>query len=62
MFLLITKRDVMSPNFQVVENDDDGGFLKLSKTNEWISGDNSAPLNKKVIAKVFFWLFSFSGS
>ncbi|XP_030522409.1 uncharacterized protein LOC115735341 isoform X2 [Rhodamnia argentea] len=36
---------------QVVENDDDGGFLKLSKTNEWISGDNSAPLNKKVIAK-----------
>ncbi|XP_030457102.1 uncharacterized protein LOC115677988 [Syzygium oleosum] len=36
---------------QVDENDDDGGFLKLSKTNEWILGDNSAPLNKKAIAK-----------
>ncbi|KAL3718352.1 hypothetical protein ACJRO7_003481 [Eucalyptus globulus] len=36
---------------QVFEDDDDGGFLKLSKTNEWILGDNSAPLNKKAIAK-----------
>ncbi|KDP36985.1 hypothetical protein JCGZ_08624 [Jatropha curcas] len=36
---------------QVMGRDDDGGFLKLSRTQEWISGDNSAPMNKKAIAK-----------
>ncbi|KAF8009479.1 hypothetical protein BT93_J0466 [Corymbia citriodora subsp. variegata] len=46
-----TLRDSPQDPDQVIENDDDGGFLKLSKTNEWILGDNSAPLNKKVIAK-----------
>ncbi|BBH05238.1 hypothetical protein Prudu_016573 [Prunus dulcis] len=35
---------------QVAENDA-GGFLKLSRTNEWVLGDISAPINKKAIAK-----------
>ncbi|ONI01372.1 hypothetical protein PRUPE_6G135900 [Prunus persica] len=35
---------------QVAENDT-GGFLKLSRTNEWVLGDISAPINKKAIAK-----------
>ena len=39
---------------QVIESQDDGGFLKLSRTQEWILGEESEPMNKKVIAKV--WL------
>ncbi|TYI80422.1 hypothetical protein E1A91_D05G086300v1 [Gossypium mustelinum] len=35
---------------QVIESDDDSGFLKLSRTQEWLLGDNSAPRNKKAIA------------
>ena len=35
-------------------SDSDGGFLKLSRTYEWVSGENSAPVNKKAIAKVCF--------
>uniref|UniRef100_A0A803R3I0 Uncharacterized protein n=1 Tax=Cannabis sativa TaxID=3483 RepID=A0A803R3I0_CANSA len=38
------------PN-QVTESGDDGGFLKLTRTQEWIQGDISAPINKKAIAK-----------
>lgn len=37
-----------------MESDNDGGFLKLSRTHQWVSGDNSAPVNKKAIAKVCF--------
>lgn len=37
---------------QIIETDSDGGFLKLTKTQEWISGDNSPPINKKVTDKV----------
>ncbi|TYH69978.1 uncharacterized protein [Gossypium hirsutum] len=37
---------------QVIESDDDSGFLKLSRTQEWLLGDNSAPRNKKAIAKL----------
>lgn len=40
-----------------MESDSDGGFLKLSRTYEWVSGDNSAPVNKKAIAKVAFSCF-----
>ncbi|KDO58308.1 hypothetical protein CISIN_1g031065mg [Citrus sinensis] len=37
---------------QVIESDNDDGFLKLSKTREWwLLGDNSAPINKKPSAK-----------
>ncbi|GMY15777.1 NF-kappa-B inhibitor-like protein 2 isoform 1 [Fagus crenata] len=36
---------------QVMVSDSDGGFLKLSRTYEWVSGENSAPVNKKAIAK-----------
>ncbi|XP_044483878.1 uncharacterized protein LOC123209800 isoform X2 [Mangifera indica] len=36
---------------QVVETGNDDGFLKLSKTREWLLGDNSAPINKKPSAK-----------
>ncbi|KAB2028187.1 hypothetical protein ES319_D05G082000v1 [Gossypium barbadense] len=37
---------------QVIESDDDSGFLKLSRTQEWLLSDNSAPRNKKAIAKL----------
>ncbi|KAL2328443.1 hypothetical protein Fmac_021870 [Flemingia macrophylla] len=37
---------------QIIETDSDGGFLKLTQTQEWISGDNSPPMNKKVTEKV----------
>ncbi|GMN61118.1 hypothetical protein TIFTF001_030209 [Ficus carica] len=40
----------------VTESDDDGGFLKLSRTQEWLSGDSSAPINKKAVAKVLLLL------
>ncbi|KAF8403530.1 hypothetical protein HHK36_011634 [Tetracentron sinense] len=36
---------------EVMENEDEGGFLKLTKTHEWIAGDNMAPINKKAVAK-----------
>ncbi|XP_022973155.1 uncharacterized protein LOC111471665 [Cucurbita maxima] len=36
----------------VDENDDGGGFLKLSATQAWVSGGNSAPINKKVGDKI----------
>ncbi|KAK9175495.1 hypothetical protein WN944_027502 [Citrus x changshan-huyou] len=36
---------------QVIESDNDDGFLKLLKTHEWLLGDNSAPINKKPSAK-----------
>lgn len=41
-----------------METGNDDGFLKLSKTREWLLGDNSAPINKKPSAKVnvFCWL------
>ncbi|KAM7496955.1 hypothetical protein LguiA_021369 [Lonicera macranthoides] len=32
-------------------DDNEGGFLKLTSTNEWLLGNNSAPVNKKVTAK-----------
>ncbi|KAJ4724929.1 NF-kappa-B inhibitor-like protein [Melia azedarach] len=36
---------------QVIESDNDDGFLKLSTTHEWLLGDDSAPINKKPTAK-----------
>ncbi|XP_050203622.1 uncharacterized protein LOC126653726 isoform X2 [Mercurialis annua] len=36
---------------EVMEDQEVGGFLKLTTTNEWISGADSAPINKKAIAK-----------
>ncbi|KAH1225183.1 hypothetical protein GmHk_11G032149 [Glycine max] len=36
---------------QIIETDSDGGFLKLTRTQEWLTGDNSPPINKKVTAK-----------
>ncbi|TYJ33174.1 hypothetical protein E1A91_A05G084800v1 [Gossypium mustelinum] len=44
--------DTAEQSQQVIEIDDDSGFLKLSRTQEWLLGDNSAPRNKKAIAKV----------
>ncbi|KAK4780487.1 hypothetical protein SAY87_016593 [Trapa incisa] len=35
-----------------VESYDEGGFLKLSKTYEWLAGEDSAPLNKKATSKL----------
>ncbi|KAL1345610.1 hypothetical protein HN51_019345 [Arachis hypogaea] len=38
---------------QITEsNIDDDGFLKLSRTQEWVLGENSAPINKKLNAKM----------
>ncbi|KAJ0960700.1 hypothetical protein J5N97_001427 [Dioscorea zingiberensis] len=38
-------------NDNVVEDENSGGFLKLTRTKEWISGDNTAPVNRKLAAK-----------
>ncbi|KAJ1440722.1 hypothetical protein SESBI_01792 [Sesbania bispinosa] len=45
--------DTSQQTEQIIETNNDGGFLKLSSAQEWISGDNSAPINKKVTAKAF---------
>ncbi|KAE8688734.1 hypothetical protein F3Y22_tig00110956pilonHSYRG00091 [Hibiscus syriacus] len=44
--------DAAEQSEQAMGSDDDSGFLKLSTTQEWLLGDNSAPSNKKTIAKV----------
>ncbi|KAI3450736.1 hypothetical protein Pfo_007401 [Paulownia fortunei] len=37
---------------QLLEEENEGGFLKLKRTSEWLSGDNnSAPMNKKMASK-----------
>ncbi|PWA40283.1 hypothetical protein CTI12_AA564000 [Artemisia annua] len=33
------------------EDENPGGFLKLTATNEWLLGENTAPINKKMRAK-----------
>lgn len=44
----------------MVEDESVGGFLKLTKTHEWVSGDTVvAPLNKKLTAKVCFYAVTF---
>ncbi|KAK7312660.1 hypothetical protein VNO77_36701 [Canavalia gladiata] len=44
--------DTSQQTEQIIETDNDGGFLKLTSTQEWILGDNSAPINRKETAKV----------
>ncbi|KAK7257605.1 hypothetical protein RIF29_31688 [Crotalaria pallida] len=44
--------DTSQPTEQIIETASDGGFLKLSSTQEWVLGDNSAPMNKKMTAKM----------
>ncbi|CAN6467289.1 unnamed protein product [Victoria cruziana] len=57
-------RDVMRPGmseaneasvslqkFPEADNDEDGGFLKLKNTQDWVAGTQVAPLNKKRVAK-----------
>ncbi|KAI4334205.1 hypothetical protein L6164_018923 [Bauhinia variegata] len=46
------RTNTSQPTEQITENNDDDGFLKLSKTQEWLLGDDSAPINKKVTTKV----------
>ncbi|XP_064939270.1 uncharacterized protein LOC103998198 isoform X2 [Musa acuminata AAA Group] len=36
---------------EVVETDNNSGFLKLTRTREWVSGQSIAPANKKEVAK-----------
>ncbi|TXG73565.1 hypothetical protein EZV62_002144 [Acer yangbiense] len=43
--------DTPQQSDQDVGSDNDDGFLKLSRTREWLLGDNSAPINKKPTAK-----------
>lgn len=44
--------DIPQESEQVMESDNNGGFLKLSRTQEWVLGENAAaPMNKKAIAK-----------
>lgn len=41
--------------------DDESGFLKLKPTQEWIAGETeSAPMNRKALAKVCHLYFEFS--
>ncbi|PKI73392.1 hypothetical protein CRG98_006330, partial [Punica granatum] len=40
--------DFQQQNLSLENN---GGFLKLSRTHKWVVGDDSAPLNKKTVAK-----------
>ncbi|KAK2433669.1 NF-kappa-B inhibitor protein [Trifolium repens] len=37
---------------QIIDTNSDGGFLKLSSTQEWLLGENSAPINRKMTAKI----------
>ncbi|KAL0417574.1 UNVERIFIED_CONTAM: hypothetical protein Sradi_1170900 [Sesamum radiatum] len=38
---------------QLLEEESEGGFLKLKRTSEWLLGDdNSAPMNRKMTSKV----------
>ncbi|KAG6481256.1 hypothetical protein ZIOFF_057852 [Zingiber officinale] len=39
-------------NGQVMDTNSDSGFLKLTSARDWISGRNSAPVNKKAVAKL----------
>ncbi|KAF9676348.1 hypothetical protein SADUNF_Sadunf09G0129300 [Salix dunnii] len=44
--------DIPQESEQDMESDNNGGFLKLSRTQEWVLGENAAaPMNKKAIAK-----------
>ncbi|KAL8116843.1 hypothetical protein AgCh_023137 [Apium graveolens] len=36
-----------------VDDESEGGFLKLKATSEWLLCDNTAPVNKKVMYEVF---------
>ncbi|KAF9591836.1 hypothetical protein IFM89_008486 [Coptis chinensis] len=36
---------------EVMENENESGFLKLTKAYKWILGDNSAPINNKAVVK-----------
>lgn len=43
-----------------VHDDDESGFLKLKPTQEWIGWESdSAPINKKALAKVSHLLLNF---
>ncbi|RWR74895.1 hypothetical protein CKAN_00325000 [Cinnamomum micranthum f. kanehirae] len=51
---VVAETNIVDENSEVLEVTDDdnsGGFLKLTKTQEWVSGDNVAPVNKKLVAK-----------
>ncbi|KAG9128969.1 hypothetical protein Leryth_014744 [Lithospermum erythrorhizon] len=44
--------EVISQEAKGEENN--GGFLKLTTTNEWLSGGDEAPVNRKLTMKVFY--------
>uniref|UniRef100_A0A5B7BB07 CGL160/ATPI domain-containing protein n=1 Tax=Davidia involucrata TaxID=16924 RepID=A0A5B7BB07_DAVIN len=46
-----TLTDTTQLSEEALGNEDQGGFLKLTRTQEWVFGDNTAPVNKKMIAK-----------
>ncbi|XP_017254836.1 uncharacterized protein LOC108224661 isoform X2 [Daucus carota subsp. sativus] len=35
-----------------IDEESEGGFLKLKRTTEWLLGDNTAPVNKKVMIEL----------
>ncbi|KAI3996448.1 hypothetical protein MKX01_001286 [Papaver californicum] len=43
--------DLLPDEEEVMETENDGGFLKLTKTLEWVSGDETAPVSRKQIYK-----------
>ncbi|XP_057475076.1 uncharacterized protein LOC130763138 isoform X2 [Actinidia eriantha] len=44
--------DVTQQSKETTEDENEAGFLKLTRTREWVAGENSAPVNKKMIAKI----------
>lgn len=46
----------------MVDDEKLGGFLKLTRTKEWVSGDNIAPVNRKMAAKVCISMFLLSSA
>ncbi|KAL8498830.1 hypothetical protein ACS0TY_021968 [Phlomoides rotata] len=45
-------KKLSTPQLQLLDKEDEGGFLKLKRTSEWLLGENeSAPLNRKITTK-----------
>ncbi|KAL4203241.1 hypothetical protein AMTRI_Chr01g103040 [Amborella trichopoda] len=45
------KVENLQPIEEVAEDENAGGFLKLTKTQDWILGGDSVPMNRKSVAK-----------
>ncbi|XP_052186802.1 uncharacterized protein LOC127797718 isoform X2 [Diospyros lotus] len=43
--------DVTQQSDESMGDESEGGYLKLTRTHDWVAGDNSAPVNKKMFSK-----------